>query len=1011
MNVFHGSWLVEQQRFALWGEHSSGEQPSKRGKRSLFAMHPYSLSANDLLKHLDRYSLDSQPDGMKGTIWLPGQGKWPQPSPQALAAGVKAPDGELQLLGWTIPEVVTLGSTDAIDYLLRLFDSTATHQSDLLYGDDLRFWGQAALLAMNYLIEGCYSPVLDYEEARLDARWRAEVDVELFNALAAAMPPLCRALTQHPDSAAGPATLLHSFLASAVDGFVRESYQDRKKPTQPLMIALTGKSRRVSGSARDNRKLYEAWTQWREAAQGGALGALQVCFRLEEPAESSDEWHLSYLLRAADDPSLLVEADLVWEARGRLEVLDRHFENPQERLLAALGLAARIFPPIERSLRQSTPTSVSLSSEEAYQFLIEALPLLESSQFTVMTPDWWKRAARLKARVRIAAEEPNEAGLLGFQSLANYQWELSLGGQAISRREFEELVALKRPVVRFKGEWVTLDPEQVKAALRFLEEEQQEGQIGLLDALRMSEDESAARLKGLEVEEVQVSGWLSELLDRLRDPAQLDLPEVPGGLQAQLRPYQLRGFAWLAQMARAGLGACLADDMGLGKTLQSISFWLAEREAGRLTRPVLVVAPTSVVGNWRHEVRRFAPDLRVMVHQGPDRARGAAFSQMLANHDVVLTSYALLTRDQELLGAVHWGIVALDEAQNIKNPTTRQAAAARALRADQRLALTGTPVENRLSELWSILHFLNPGYLGSREAFRSAFSIPIERYGDQAASERLRRLVAPFILRRLKTDPNVISDLPEKFENKTYCTLSAEQATLYEAVVREEIEAVESAEGDMNRRGVVFRMLTRLKQVCNHPAHFLKESGRTLEGRSGKLDRLGEMIEEVIESGERALIFTQYAEMGELLKPYLEARYGIDVLYLHGGTPARQREEFVSRFQAEQGPPLFLLSLKAGGTGLNLTRASHVFHYDRWYNPAVENQATDRAFRIGQTKNVQVHKFICLGTLEERIDELIEQKSALADSIIGAGEHWIAEMDNTALRELVTLRREIIEEV
>jgi len=356
----------------------------------------------------------------------------------------------------------------------------------------------------------------------------------------------------------------------------------------------------------------------------------------------------------------------------------------------------------------------------------------------------------------------------------------------------------------------------------------------------------------------------------------------------------------------------------------------------------------------------------------------------------------------------------LDEAQNIKNPSTKQAQAARTLSADYRIALTGTPIENRLSELWSISQFINPGYLGSQQAFHSSFTIPIERYNNTEAAERLRQLVNPFVLRRVKTDPNVISDLPEKFENKVYCTLTKEQATLYEAVVQEELEAIQSAEDTIHRQGSVLRMLTRLKQVCNHPAHFLKETGQDapadLKGRSGKLSRLSEMLEEAIEAGDSALIFTQYAQMGHLLQPYLEDTLGGEVLFLYGGTPSQQREEMIQRFQAPQGPSIFILSLKAGGTGLNLTRANHVFHFDRWYNPAVENQATDRAFRIGQTKDVQVHKYICLGTLEERIDEMIEHKKALADSIVGTGENWISEMSDAELRDLVALRRETVEE-
>ncbi|MBN1310109.1 MAG: DEAD/DEAH box helicase [Anaerolineae bacterium] len=867
------------------------------------------------------------------------------------------------------------------------------------------------MLAMNCLIEQRYIPALEMRGNQLLAHWQPQPDADLVAQLAANMPPLCRAVGDDPAEATQPFDLLDNFLHETVDAFIREEYrQERRLPTHRWLNALVGKERQVAGSTADNRALFEAWQNWQEASTGGAVGAFRVCFRLEEPTREDDPWVLNYLLQAADDPGVLVEAKTVWNSKGKtLHALERRFDNPQEKLLAALGLASRVFPPIERSLHQASPVGVGLDRKEAYHFLVDALPLLEANRFSVLVPNWWKRAAKLKARVTLEPPEGTSGGILGRDALLHYKWQMSIGGQSISKQEFEELVALKQPMVRFKGEWVALDPEQIEAALKFFEQETGEGEMGLLDALKLAADGADTEIDGMEVDAVDMSGWLDDLFAQLRSPDTAVPPPVPASLNGTLRPYQERGFGWLNQMRQMGLGACLADDMGLGKTIEAITLWLHEREKLDVQQPVLLVCPTSVVGNWRHELGRFAPSLKVMPHHGKDRLRGKKFIQASQEVDVVLTSYALLSRDRETLEAVEWSEVVLDEAQNIKNPSTKQAQAARALQAEQRIALTGTPVENRLSELWSIFHFLNPGYLGSHDTFRSQFSIPIERYGNEEAAGALRRLTAPFILRRLKTDSNIIADLPEKFENKVYCTLSAEQATLYEAVVREEIAAMEGAEDAMARRGAVLRMLTRLKQICNHPAHFLKESSDRLDDRSGKLDRLGEMLDEALSEGDRALIFTQYAEMGSLLQPYLEQQLGVETLYLHGGTPAKKRQEMIDRFQAEYGPSLFILSLKAGGTGLNLTRASHVFHYDRWYNPAVENQATDRAFRIGQTKNVQVHKFICLGTLEERIDELIEHKLALAESIVGAGESWITEMSNDDLRELVSLRQEAVE--
>jgi superfamily II DNA or RNA helicase len=423
------------------------------------------------------------------------------------------------------------------------------------------------------------------------------------------------------------------------------------------------------------------------------------------------------------------------------------------------------------------------------------------------------------------------------------------------------------------------------------------------------------------------------------------------------------------------------------------------------SRPTLVICPTSVVGNWRHELARFAPELKVLVHHGAGRAGEDELPIQAMQHDVILSTYSLLHRDEVSLARVAWDGLVLDEAQNIKNASTRAAQAARALAARWRVAMTGTPVENRLADLWSIFQTINPGYLGSADEFRRQFALPIERASDADATARLRALTAPFILRRVKTDRSIIADLPEKQEMKVYCSLTREQATLYEAVLQDTMRQIADSEG-IQRRGLILALLTRLKQVCNHPA-LLMHDGSALAGRSGKLARLGEMLEEVVASDERALVFTQYAEMGRLLKDYLAQTLDREVLFLHGGTPLAERDRLIGEFQSDaNGPPVFVLSLKAGGTGLNLTRSNHVFHYDRWWNPAVENQATDRAFRIGQVRNVQVHKYVCAGTFEEALDELIERKVQLAESIVGTSETWITELGTDDLRQLFRLRRD-----
>lgn len=441
---------------------------------------------------------------------------------------------------------------------------------------------------------------------------------------------------------------------------------------------------------------------------------------MSEPQEDREEWVLDYLLQASDDPSLVVDADLVWAAKSnKLEYLERRFDNPQDKLLVGLGLASRIFEPIERSLRAARPTNVLLEREEAYQFLTDAAVLLESSGFGVLVPNWWGKRAKLRAKAKIKGEGNQPGGFLTKDTLLNYKWQMSIGDEAISKAEFEALVALKQPLVRYKGEWVALDPDQIEAALKFFEQAH-DGEMTLLDALKVSAADT--EIDGIEVEDTEVAGWIADIFERLRNPDGAIVPDVPDNLNATLRPYQERGFGWLSQMRQMGLGACLADDMGLGKTISTITLWLHERERTDIGGPALLVCPTSVVGNWRHELRKFAPSLKVMAHHGTDRIQDhEAFQKAVGQVDVILTSYAIMRRDVEMLGQITWSDVVLDEAQNIKNPSTKQAQAARSISADFKLALTGTPVENRLTELWSIMQFLNPGYLGSQKLSNPIF--------------------------------------------------------------------------------------------------------------------------------------------------------------------------------------------------------------------------------------------------------------------------------------------------
>jgi SNF2 family DNA or RNA helicase len=611
-------------------------------------------------------------------------------------------------------------------------------------------------------------------------------------------------------------------------------------------------------------------------------------------------------------------------------------------------------------------------------------------------------AARAQAAARSAG--------LGLETLVDYRWELALGSEPLTAEELAELARLKVPLVRLRGQWVELDPERLARGLEFLERHGA-GAMPAPEALRAGLGLEGDPVPALPLTAVEADDWLGDLLSGQAE-RRLAPMGTPTGFRGRLRPYQERGLAWLSFLGGLGLGACLADDMGLGKTIQLLALLVAERAQGRdrsgRPAPTLLVCPMSVVGNWQREAERFAPDLEVHVHHGAERLAGEDLTRAVAEADLVLTTYGLAVRDQRALTAIEWGRVVLDEAQNIKNAAAKQAQTVRALKATQRVALSGTPVENRLAELWSIMEFLNPGLLGSAGAFRGRYAVPIERDGDEQAAAGLRRATQPFLLRRLKTDRSIIADLPAKVEMKVLCNLTAEQASLYQAVVDDMLARIEESDG-IERKGLVLATMSKLKQVCNHPAQLLRDGSR-LAGRSGKLARLEETLEEVLAGGDKALCFTQFAELGELLRAHLSGRFGREVLFLHGGTPKRRRDAMVARFQDEPEPALFVVSLKAGGTGLNLTAANHVIHFDRWWNPAVEDQATDRAFRIGQRKDVQVRKLVCVGTLEERIDAVIEDKKALAELVVGSGEGWLTELSTQQLRELVTLGPEAVSE-
>ncbi|HYQ16146.1 MAG TPA: DEAD/DEAH box helicase [Polyangiaceae bacterium] len=957
-----------------------------------------------------------------------GEAALPNELQSAWAAGAAARARLVTPEGVSDVEGVAVGVVDGVK-ALALWESTRLGELPV----SVAVWALASKLSLSLVARERVVPTLQRRGAGLSARWAAALsaskDADDAQAIAASMPRAAHAVALGEAQIWAPEALLRAFLDAAVDGLVRGSRggpelsaprakgrgkraagAESRAAEVPagawdarFQQALSGEQAEFAASGFAERSVASDLERWSRPALG-AHGKLRACFRLELPESDEAPFVLRFLLQSPSDASLLVTASEVWSGKSQSQIL-RAFPRPEEALLEALGRAARAFAPLSRALEVARPDQLELDPAAAWSFLADGAEALAEAGFAVIVPGELTRRGqrRLRLRARVGAKSKvagvvKGAAALGMDELLTVDWQAVIGDQALSLRELAALAKQKAPLVRYRGAWVALDPRELSE----IQAKVAAGptQLAMADALKaaLTGEVEAGSLAA----SVTATGGFETVLERLTTAAS-EPTRAPSTLQATLRPYQARGLSWLGTMSSLGLGACLADDMGLGKTVQLISYLLARREQrGPEQPPALLVAPTSVLGNWERELLRFAPSLPVVPHYGAARRANADFPR----DSLVLTSYGLLRRDAQLLAETDWSVLALDEAQNIKNSASATARAARSLRAQQRFALTGTPVENRLAELWSIFELLNPGLLGPLEAFRKQFAAPIERFADEEAATRLRKLVAPFILRRLKSDPTITPDLPAKNEMTVYCTLTNEQATLYKAVVDEELRRIADAEG-MERRGRVLALLTFAKQICNHPAQYLSDHGQ-LAGRSGKLSRVTAMLEEALASGDKALVFTQYREMGDHLETHFRETLGAKTQFLHGGTPKKARDEMVRAFQEEpNGPRIFVLSVKAGGTGLNLTAASHVFHYDRWWNPAVEDQATDRAYRIGQKRAVQVHKLVCTGTVEERIAALLEQKRKLSQ-VVGGGEQWITELGTSELRELFALSKSAV---
>ncbi|MBR1368982.1 hypothetical protein RJ53_05480 [Methanocalculus chunghsingensis] len=987
MIILHGFWTPDSPgTIRVWGEDTAAprEGEKRRGRRPKIPPvrpHPFAADMESLCRTIPGTGYPSgesaEAETGSATILLPSSGSSPLPSPECGGG----PEGSAILAPFTVPLLSLPLSLPDLAHL----------PSHLPVGRTLRFWSAAARYAADLAINGFFLPGPDGWEAALP-------DMDQLDALRRTFPPACRIWA---GDGMDDAILITSFLNHAVHEIVSSGIGDRpllppkrgRKRSIPLpeeawVVHLSGAPVSLLDEADEDELFRRTVREW---INSGSLHSkthkdddiLRGCFLLEDPDPGKRRWKLTFNLAGSETSSRLIPAEDIWNGN----VTTPSGDDPADILLTELGMAARIYPELKAGLKTARPTALPLDTDGAYTFLTHAAPLLIDAGYSVILPAWWKKTGS-RPSLKVSVTKTESEGRFGLRSLASYSWKVAVGDTELTPEEFDELIQQKIPLIRMHGQWVSIDESGIEMAKRAFEK--RFGTMTVGELLRLS---SGADPDLPLAEIVDTDGWMGWLLSEKGEMAPVP---VPSSFRGTLRPYQEEGIAWLSYLTRNGIGACLADDMGLGKTIQIIAYLLAWEEE---VLPALIICPTSLVGNWRREIQRFAPDLSIITHHGSSRD-----TALLGDADVTITTYPLVVRDLEEIRSRSWKAIIIDEAQNIKNPQAKQSRAVRSLKADHAIALTGTPVENRLTELWSIMEFLNPGYLGSLRAFKEQYAAPIERFNDPERTRQLRTLIRPFVMRRMKTDKAIISDLPEKMEMKVYCTLTPEQASLYEGVVLELLGMVKGRDG-IERKGLVLSALMKLKQICNHPALFQQDTMASPD-RSGKCTRLLEMLEEVLDAGERALIFTQFPSFGERLIDLITERCNVPVLFLHGGTPQKERDAMVQRFQGEGGPPIFLLSLKAGGTGLNLTAANHVFHLDRWWNPAVENQATDRAFRIGQTRDVQVRTMITGGTLEEQIDEVIEGKKKLAGSILSGGEDWIASLSDDELRDLLTLRTE-----
>jgi Superfamily II DNA/RNA helicases, SNF2 family len=983
--VIHAAWSGEHGYDALFiyaeeMRRYNNQKTVTKFPFQTYSDHPFVIPEAELKKNVHIILGRLATEGYETPFLFPTSGGLPLPSPELIPEYRDKEFREAGLSLWIIPGLLTTPGR-AMKALIKMDLSNQEVQP----GRSLLFWRSLSLFGLKLISMGYLVPGLSGWQVKIQGPFVQEYESLLLNAPKNLLAS--STIWKRGDLDAvfrrflnAGATELAATHFSETDSYTSTLFSDQKgrKATTGEWIRHLGKSR--IQELRKN-KIPKQIKDWFSDPAGDSSST--IIMNLNEP-QDGDEWSVSFSVKT---PKGLF---LPEELEESLPELYHLFGDLKSRMETQLASAARIFPPILRE-------EGKLTEEEVLDLLTKKGDKLLASGVTLELPAWCRRGVTAP---QLNMRTSDGSGVINLSDLLDFDWTVSLGDEiTLTPDEFQKLVDQKRPLIRLRDRWILLSPEDLTIAAKTIPKK---GRLTLAEAMQFAMGESP---EGWKETAITFPRELEERVYRLFRKEAISPLDEPEGFSGELRHYQKIGAAWLQMLDESGMGGCLADDMGLGKTIQVIAY-LLERGA-RLGpigySPILIVTPMSVLGTWKREFRRFAPDLRCDIHHGTERRREDAFEAFVKENEIILTSYALLVRDFEMISRIHWKVVILDEAQNIKNPASKQSRAARKIHAEIRFALTGTPIENRLSELWSIMEFLNPGYLGSHERFQKRFAVPIEKGRSETKAEILKRIISPFLLRRMKTDEGIAADLPEKMETKVYCRITTEQAAAYQAVVDTLIQDLNTLRG-FAKRGRILATLTKLKQVCNHP-DLLHPRPELTEGRSGKIERLYEILQEILDNGEKALIFTQYASFGQLIREDLTRVFQCPVLFLSGKTTRSKREEMIQQFQSVGGPPLFVLSLKAGGTGITLTHATHVIHLDRWWNPAVENQATDRTYRIGQKENVQIHLMISEGTIEEKIDLLLEEKKKLAEAVIGGGEDWIGELSDDDIKALIRLER------